>query len=226
MLRIELFAVSLLCFQCVAMVFAQAPSEAAIQVEKSIVDGFPPGIRLTGLAANETVRLHAFRSLEKWQNDKGQWKRMPQLLHAWVEFKASSEGKVEVDQAVPLKGTYLQADPLGLLRTGYRWGDVALKDAMSFQRESFNSAASDRVYLKLERNGRIIQETSFQLRDCAAGVVFEEVTGDGWQGIYARPGDRSNLPLLVSLHGSEGEARQRQGLGLLSSLLRVWRCWL
>jgi len=183
--------------------------QPAIEVKQQIVDGFDPGIRLTGLAPQEKVRLHAFRSLEKWQNDKGEWKRVSQPLHAWAEFTVSAEGTVEVSKAAPLSGTYKIADPLGLLRTGYRLDDPALSAVMKIDRAVLKSAAPDRVYLKLERQGSIIKESSFQIREVAEGIIFEEVKGDGWHAIYARPAKVENLSLVVMLHGSEGGSVQK-----------------
>jgi len=177
---------------------------ASFTVAKTVVDGSNPGIRVSGLRPNEVVRIHALRSLEKWQDERGQWQRVRQPLHAYADFAASENGSIEVDTAIPLKGSYSRPDALALLRTGYRFGDSSLKEVREFQREPLDASPRDRVHLKLERGGEVTAESSFQLLGIAEGLTFEEVTGAGWHAIYARPAEGTKLTAVVTLHGSEG----------------------
>ncbi len=111
---------------------------------------------------------------------------------------------VEVLRASPLAGTYARPDPLALLRTGYRFGDPALKDVRAFERDKLDAAPDDQVHLKLERGGSIVAESSFRLIASADGIKFDEASGPGWHAVYARPGEAKTLRRVITLHGSEG----------------------
>lgn len=133
---------------------------------------------------------------------------------------------MDVDAAVPVRGTYTKADPFGLLRTGYRFGDAALAAVTKFPAEPFNAAAASRVHVKAERDGKVVREAMFTLKDHLDDVKLEEVTGKGWHAVYGRPVKGTALPAVITLHGSEGgsvaKARGRaaqfaaQGLAVLA----------
>ncbi len=183
---------------------AADPQTASFAVAETIVDGRNPGIRVVGLRPNEVVRIHALRSLGKWQDEGGRYRPLRQPLHAYADFAASDAGAIEVDAAMPLNGTFSRPDPLALLRTGYRFGDPALKGVRTFQREPLDAAPEDRVSLRLERGGELAAESSFRLVASAEGLTFEEASGAGWHAVYARPAAGAKLPALMTLHGSEG----------------------
>lgn len=196
---------------CVAPVLAfggpsahDRTADPSLTVAARVVDGSSPGIRVAGLRPNEVVRVHALRSLEKWRNEGDQWKRVRQPLHAYVDLAASAEGSIDVDTAPSIAGSYVGADPLGLLRNGWRVGDVALRGVLAFPPEPLDAGPTDRVHVKLERGGRIVAETTFQLVGVAEGIVFEQVRGDRWHATYARPATGERLRPVVTLHGSEG----------------------
>lgn len=177
-------------------------------VPSTLVDGLSPSIKLSGLTANEVVRLHALRSPSKWQNRSGQWQRVRQPLHAYADFAASADGVVEVASAAPLRGTYAKPDPLALLRTGLRFGAPALQGVRVFPAESVNALAANLVQFKLERNGQIVAEAPMEITEGSDMLLFEEVSGDGWHGVFARPRNGraadERFDGVVSLHGSEG----------------------
>ena len=159
---------------------ADAPSAAASAVQPlrmtvpaTLVDGLSPSIRLSGLAANEVVRLHAMRSPSKWQNRDGQWQRVRQPLHAYADFAASADGVIEVASALPLRATYAKPDPLALLRTGLRFGAPALQGVRVFPAESVNALAANRVQFTLERNGQIAAEAPMDITEGSDVLLFE-----------------------------------------------------
>jgi len=196
-----------LCYR-LALVITQAASAAdadgvAMVVPKQILDGSDLGITVANLKPSEVVRIHVLRSLGKWQNNGGEWRRIFQPMHAWAEFAASDAGRLDVDTATPLQGTYTKPDPLALLRTGYRFGDPALKEVFAFPRKPLDDAP-DLVYVKLERANSVAAEADFRLHNGEEGMKLEQVNGTGWQAVYARPTDGTNLPAVVILHGSEG----------------------
>ena len=188
---------------------AGEPAAPAITVAKAVADGANPGVKVTGLRPNEVVRVHALRSLEKWQNAGGQWRRVRQPLHAYADFAASDKGTIDLDTAAPLKGTYTRPDPLALLRTGYRFGDPALKDVRTFDTDALNKAPEERVQLKLERGGVVSAEADFRLLGVAEGLKFVQATGPGWHAMYTRPANGEKLPAVITLHGSEGGGRDK-----------------
>ncbi len=177
---------------------------ATLSVPEAVIDGFNPGIAVSGLNPNEVVRIHVLRALEKWREADGQWRKAKQSLHAFADFAADASGTIEVDTQAPIAGTYTTADPLALLRTGYRFGDAALKDVVSFPEEPLISGPEDRVWVKLERAGKIEAEAFFELSGKAKGLEVGQKSGEGWHAVYARPSGGDKLPVVISLHGSEG----------------------
>jgi dienelactone hydrolase/protocatechuate 3,4-dioxygenase beta subunit len=177
---------------------------AALSVPATVPDGANPGIVATGLVPDEVVRIHVLRSMDKWTDQSGTWKPERQSLHAWADFKADDDGSVQVGAQSPLRGTSTSADPLALLRSGYRFGVPELKDIQSFPQEPLASGPESRVWVKLERNGSIVSETAFELITEAEGLTIGEMKGDGWHAVYAFPASSEKLPLVLSLHGSEG----------------------
>lgn len=183
---------------------AEVPSTATLSVAAFVLDGSNPGIVAGGLQPSEVVRIHVLRSLGKWKEDGGKWQRVRQSLHAYADFTAAADGTVRVDSDTPINGTYMRPDALALLRTGYRFGDPALKGVRAFPEEPLTASPENRVWVKLERAGKIAAEAVFELASEAQGVEVSQKFGDGWHAVYARPAGGSNLPIVISLHGSEG----------------------
>ncbi len=179
-------------------------STAKLNVPEAVVDGFNPGIAVSGLNRQEVVRIHVLRSLAKWKESGGQWQSARQSLHAFADFAANAYGRIEVDTQAPIVGTYTTADPLALLRTGYGIGDPTLKDFISFPEEPLIAGPENRVWVKLERDGKIEAEAFFELSGEAKGLEVGQKSGEGWHAVYARPDGGDKLPVVISLHGSEG----------------------
>lgn len=179
-------------------------SLAAIVVPAAVEDGTSPGITLRGVAPGALVRLHALRSLGRWQQDGTSWRQVRQPLHAWADFVTDAEGSVRVDEQTPAQGTYSRADPLGLLWSGRRFGDRALACVLAFPAEPLDTAPETRVQLALEQAGEVIAESAFDLVESLRPITVSEHRGKDWHVVHARPRDGENLPVVVSLHGSEG----------------------
>lgn len=177
---------------------------ATLSVPTVVVDGSNPDIKVAGLRPNEVVRIHVLRSLTKWKEDGGKWQQARQTLHAYADFTATKDGLVQVDTQSPLSGTYTKVDPLALLRTGYRIGDPFLKGVRAFPEAPLAAGPENRVWVKLERQNSVVAEANFELEGAAKGIEVQQKFGDGWHAVYARPADGKNLPVVISLHGSEG----------------------
>jgi dienelactone hydrolase len=187
-----------------AAVQADEPITPGLRVKATVIDGTNPGIQAIGLEPKQTVRIHALRSLEKWRETPGQWQKVRQTMHSYADFEVAADGTVQVDTQKSLQGTYSQVDPLALLRTGYRLGDSALKNVRIFAEDPITAGPENRVWIKLERKGEVIAEAFFELMSSTPGLAVAQKRGDGWHAVYARPPEGKNLPVVISLHGSEG----------------------
>lgn len=155
------------------------PAAVTLSVPDVVLDGSNPGIKVAGLKPEEVVRVHVLRSMDKWKEEKGKWQRVRQGLHARADFAAAADGTVDVDTQIPVRGTYAAADPLALLRTGYRLGDPALREVLAVSGDEQTSGSSSQVWVKLEQNGKIVAEADFELNDEAKGIEFEQRSGEG-----------------------------------------------
>ncbi len=157
-----------------------------------VLNGESPRLVVTGLKANETATLHAYRPTRVYPPGDSTGVRV--LAHAYAEFRASEEGRVDVDTAVPVRGTYEGADALGLLWSGEKseWTDLGLKSGRS-------------VLIRLEREGKMVADVMLQLTDGRDRVEIQEVAEPGLNGVFARPRNASQaLPAIILLHGSNG----------------------
>ncbi len=174
--------------------------ELKAQGGTEVLLGEPPRIVVKGLMPNEVVTLHSFRQVTTYKPPD--YKGNLSLAHAHAQFVADSAGRIDVDTAAPVKGTYAVADPLGLLWSGEKedWKELGLQSSAS-------------VLIKLERNGAIARQLMLQLTDGADRLNVQVISEKGLNGVFARPKQSSGpLPAIVLLHGSEGgsveEARQ------------------
>lgn len=182
----------------------QEPRRAEITVPAAVEEGTNPGVMIRGVEPGTVVRLHALQSLQRWKEVDGNWIRIRQPLHAYADFAVAADGTVRVDEQTPVRGTYSKADPLGLLWSGRRFEDPALDDVRSFPPQPLDAGPEQRVQLALERDGEILAEAAFQLVACSRPVTVSEHRGKDWHAVFARPKDGRDLPVVISLHGSEG----------------------
>ncbi len=190
----------------IGITFNEANCEGqTIQVPLSVLDGSAPGIKLNDFPPKSRVLVHVIRRLEKYEADAGgNWQQVKKSLHAWAGFITDEVGQVNVDTATPFEGTYNSPDPLALLRTGYYFGDPNLKNVRQFTDLELTDAAADDVLIKVEQDGDIIAEAQFNLLAEIEGLEFETVSIPGLNGVFARPKKDGRLPVVISLHGSEG----------------------
>ena len=150
------------------------------------------GLIVTGLKPKETAVLHAYRQTGFYKSGDNKVTRA--LAHAYAEFKADSQGQIEVDRTPPMSGTYVGADPLGLLWSGesMEWRDLGLKSSRS-------------VLIRLERTGASVADLTLQLTDGKDRVEVQVVSEEQVNGVFARPTSGSKrIPAIVLLHGSNG----------------------
>jgi len=173
---------------------AQAAPALVARGGSSILGGESPRLLVTGVAPGERVVVQSFRTAQVWKQGVSQPTLV--LAHAFAEFTADKDGRVDIDRATPVRGTYDGADPLGLLWSGEKadlTGDVKL--------------AENEVLFRLERNLQTAAETRITLTDGADRLDVAEVKETGLSGVFARPKIAGPWPAIILLHGSEGGTR-------------------
>ena len=179
-----------------------AEAQLVLSAGDSVLAGEAAGIRVTGLKPGERIRLNAFRTQA---GSAG-----PVLFHAWAEFAASPDGVVNADRQVPLAGTYEQADSRGLFWSGYP--DQNTEPVLQ-------TLKNRTVLIRLERNGAVIASHALRLRLWNDDIVFTKVETANVSGYFAAPKGASKLPVVITLHGSEGGTFEstKQDAGLFAS---------
>lgn len=201
LMRLRIVPVTVLLACAASAAVGSPPGTRAVRIEVRgvVLTGDSPGIRVSGLAAGETVRLHGLRPL----GEPGS------LLHAWADVRADAHGGVDLDVAEPLAGSYRQPNGLGLLWSGYLRGDGALPTNLPRDLYDLAGQPTDSIVLRLERSGAVVATTSFRLVRESADTRFESVVGPGLNGVFAAPAGARRLPTVLVLHGSEGGSTAR-----------------
>lgn len=171
----------------------------------SVLDGDAPHLLATGLRPGEIVTVHSFR--KSTAHEMPRYTSVPLLAHAEAVFAADSTGKITVDSAAPIHGTYSGIDPLGLLWSGNRLpleGSTKLPVTQVVHLESSTDILF-RVELPSLGAGKWL-ETVVHLTDGADLTHIQTVSIPGLNGVFARPKGKlaSPLPAIILLHGSEG----------------------
>ena len=179
-----------------------AEAQLLVGAGDSVLAGDAAGIRVTGLKPGERIRLNGFRTQAGTAG--------PVVFHAWAEFTAGSDGAVNADTQVPVAGTYQGADPRGLFWSG-----------------SLNQSAEPAllklkprtVLLQHVRDGAVIASLPLALRLCNDDIIFTKVETAAVSGYFAAPKGAGKLPVLITLHGSEGGSFEaaKQDAGLFAS---------
>ena len=170
-----------------------------------VLDGESPHLVVTGLQPGEQATVHAFRRTMLYPTATSP--ALPVLAHAEAVFGADGSGRITVDSAVPLRGTYEGADGLGLLWSGTRL-DVAGSDDEPIT-QALNIRNEQEIVVRVEARslGKAHwAETRLMLTDGAETLEVLNVAQPGLNGVFARPKAPSagTLPAIILLHGSEG----------------------
>ncbi len=177
-------------------------------VSSTVLDGDSPHLLVSGLRPGEIATVHAFRKATAYT--AGSYVGTSVLAHAEVAFAADSTGRITVDSAVPLSGTYSGADPLGLFWSGTRLpldGDAAEPVTHELHLDGTNE-----MLVRVEApsiGDKHWAEAKLHLTDGADKVEVQQIALPGLNGAFARPKDQSikPLPAILLLHGSEGGSK-------------------
>ena len=182
-----------------------APAEVRIEAPV-LVSGDAPAIRVTGLAKNQPVRVHAFRMFSRWESADPQkrsgWRQLPQPLHAWADVRADRTGKIDLARAVVSEGTYHGADAYGLLWSGRKPGDAKLASA-AVPAIDLAALRDGQTEIVVTSGAAILARAPLQSR-APDGLVNVAVAQGVLNGAYAAPDDGRRHPSVILLHGSEG----------------------
>ena len=173
-----------------------------------MLDGDSPHLLIAGLKPGELTTVHAFRKVLAYA--PGSYTGSPMLAHAEAVFAADSTGRITVDLAIPLSGTYSGADPLGLLWSGIRLpldGEATEPVTRELHLGNTNDVA---VRIEAASLKKQWVETTVHLTDGTDAVTVQEISQAGLNGAFARPKDTSSksLPAIIVLHGSEGGSKE------------------
>ncbi len=166
--------------------------------ESGMREGEPLRLRVEGVAEGETVTLHSFRLLPKWNGTA----YTDVTVHAWAEFRAGRSG-IDVDKAKPRRGSYPKGSPLAMLWSAYPVGDPGIPAYARRIEFAPPPKSVGRTFLVLEKEGRTLATGAFRFVG-APGLAFESVDAPGLNGVYAYPKGQRGLPVVINLHGSEG----------------------
>jgi dienelactone hydrolase len=180
---------------------AAAFAEIALTVEPTFDPLVVSPITISGAAPNEKLTIITTRTLSVWRQAKdGQWRPGPMAFVAWAEVVADAKGRVDISTAKPLSGSYTEADPLGLLWSGYPIDSPALP----FAYRDVGEDAEGKLIVSVKRGTEVIASGAMALAPSNESLLFSKVQIPGLVGVYAAPKSAKGLPTLIVLHGSEG----------------------
>lgn len=196
--RRGLWLAALVVLACAAPSAARSEPQSAptltVRAGSMILHGESPRLLVTGLTPQEKVVLHSFRLTQEYGIGKSP---INVVAHAFAEFTADREGRVDVDNAAPLRGTYTGADPLGLF-----WSGEKAQPA-----DGVKLSSSNDVVFQLERDLKVIAQAQIIFGDGADRVEVEDVVAPGLNGAFAQPKGAGSRPAIILLHGSSGGSR-------------------
>lgn len=180
-----------------AVVISPAPGTA-------VVDGDPPHIAVEGLAPGTKITVHVFRQASVYSS-----LRAPEvaIAHAEAVFSADTRGRVDVDEAMSIDGTYTGVDGLGLLWSGVRMSAGGEPGRAITQGVDLANTADLLVRVETASNPEHWNEVHLRFTDGADAVTVQDVTAPGLAGAFARPktlAGTERFPAILLLHGSEG----------------------
>jgi len=196
-------------FAIVALIFlanvASVAQGQTVEVKNKVLDGEAPGITVSGLANNSEAIFHVLRRFSKYESDQsGNWQRVEQILHSWAAFKANGTGEIKLDTFQPFAGTYTSPDAIALLRTGYLLGDKSLKGVRQFDSAELADLKEGAVAIRVEQDEKIVSKAEFRLVSDFGDLTTQTVSEEGLHGVFTCPNEGRELPVVISLHGSEG----------------------
>jgi dienelactone hydrolase len=197
----------LLLFLGGAFVGLAAAQQFDISAQGPVLLGDPVTVALRGFAPNQPVRVVA----ERVFRDQASGQRMIHRSHA--TFQADANGKVDLAQSMPTKGSsYQAADARGLFWSMVPTQDVAADDRPSLE-VRFSARAADKADAT---DGPTLAQGTVTFITARPDVNTEKVS-DFPGAVFASQGGPNKRPALIILGGSEGGAAITSGAAPLAS---------
>jgi len=175
-----------------ALLIGFASAAPKIEAPDRVIEGEPLAVRITGLAAGQSVVLQATAA----------WDRYPAGIEPYRSraiFRADQAGVVDLGRDAPQAGSsYTAADPAGMF-----WSMVADRLATPQPPAEAGPLARGEVRLGLEIGGSIADRKTVHLT-AAPGMVVREIREPGVTGVFATGGEGGRRPAVILLGGSEG----------------------
>jgi hypothetical protein len=176
-------------------------AEAVLTVTPSFDPLMESPINVSGAEPGEKLTLVTTRKISVWRSTKdGQWRPGPLAFIAWAEVQADASGHIDIATAKPLSGSYTEADPMGLLWSGYPVDSIALPASY----RDIGETPDGKLVVHLKRGPTVLATGLMTLTQSTENLRFAKVQQAGLVGIYAAPKGGSRLPTLIIMHGSEG----------------------
>lgn len=142
----------------------------------------PIAIRLSGLPAGQIVTLQA--GFDQWESQ--------------ATFRADSSGTVDVSKQRPIRGSYTDTDPMGLVWSAPSGGDSSSAAAVI----GYPQASS--LILTARIGKREVARTTVQRSLLSPGVTQSNADTHGMYGKFFRPAGTTRVPGVLVFGGSEG----------------------
>ncbi|PIC23868.1 hypothetical protein B9Z55_017412 [Caenorhabditis nigoni] len=115
------------------------------------------------------------------------------ILRSYCILKSDERGKIELSTAKPIRGTYLDPDPMGLFMTVERTDDVSYGDMIkNYEAEPFYYSL--RLF---SESGELLDEVNLKKRRHHPLVTEIEVKQDGIWGVIYKPPGPGPFPCII-----------------------------
>ena len=182
---------------------SRAVGAVSITGPAHVIDGDRPHIRVGGLLPGSQVRIESYRVADAFTRGGSGWAKQHLHYHAYADFWADRRGSVDLDEAVPINGSYTGADPRGLLWSGAVAGrepEPALPDDLP----GSAGLSNDTALIVVRLNGQIMATRTVQLIAWKPDVRFLVIASPRVTGVFAARTGAWRRPAVIVLHGSEG----------------------
>ncbi len=163
--------------------------------ETPILNGEAPGIQITGLDPEASVRVTAERT-SPWRPD--------QIYRAEAVFRADDAGRIDPARQAPLSGSWSGVDPFGLL-----WSAERVDDAASVS----TNPLIVRLHADLDMDGEADLEARLDMTGGLSEVEEIAVSPALPGAFFLRPAGEGPFPAVITLGGSEGGDSGARSLG-------------
>ncbi len=196
----------------IALAFASISLSSGISAQQfsvtpanPILLGDPVAISLTGLAANQDVKIVAERIMTEWGSEK----RV--AYRAEATFAVGADGTLDISRATPKQGSYKQADSRGLF-----WSMQPVTGEVAPERKM------QEVQLKAHAvaDNKLVAEKVLTFANALANVKTEPVNKfpGALFAVQSSDGNKKNKrPAIILLGGSEGGSAVTRGAAQLAS---------